>query len=163
MRPRCADFRRCIEARSASTGRSLRCRARKSRTTSPASVLATGPSTDYADSNRVAFFNILQAGVGYARPIQCCLVGGSWADNWSGDVEYITDTGSGANFTFDSTKMALVFETQVELDQPFTKTNPVGGRGDFYLTNGDIILVTMTPNSVGSDDVSITIEFGSEK
>ena len=91
------------------------------------------------------------------------LVGGTWARNWSDDVDFVTDTGSGANFTWTKASFAPIFETQVELDIPYTKTNPIGGRGDFYLTAGTIVVVTMQPTSNGSDTVSITAEFGSEK
>ena len=85
-----------------------------------------------------------------------------WIDNWSNDVEYTTYALDNA-ITFDNTKMSEIFSTKVELDIPYTKENPINGSGDFYLTNGLILLITMQPKSTGSDDVSVTLEWGSEK
>ena len=91
--------------------------------------------------------------------------GQDWAWNWSNDVEYvINDNGdAGATVSFDDTKCSLIYQARVEVDQPWAVSNPNGTGGEFYITNGDYIIVAMDSVATGTDTVNVTIEWGAEK
>jgi len=91
------------------------------------------------------------------------LTAGSWTSSpLTGAVQYITsnDVDVGNTFTFDSAKCSLLLSNTIPIDTPSAFTNPLNGRGEFYLTPGDYIICTH--NTSGIDLVSTTVVIGAE-
>lgn len=92
------------------------------------------------------------------------LVAGTWTpDPLTKATEYIINNENDVNatFSFDKAKCILVFSTKTEADQPKSFVNPLQDRAGFWLTPGDILIVTH--QTIGNDLVNVTVEFGAER
>jgi hypothetical protein len=85
-----------------------------------------------------------------------------WTKSVDSEYLYLTNsTGTlDTAFNLDVASLNLIFSTRIEVDKPYSHTNPDINNADFFLTAGDIIVVDVIPD--GNTTAGVTLEFAEE-
>jgi hypothetical protein len=86
----------------------------------------------------------------------------TWSDYGDGHLEYVVYDPDVTSMTFDTAKADSFFATRVNLDDHYSSSLIEDGGSNFWLSPGDMIVLTMHRENGGSMNAGATLTFGEE-